>query len=672
MGIFGFDGKLVRANAALLRTSGFNAEELARRPWIELFHPEDKPSVEAMFRKLMGEPGNAEFESRVLCKDGSVVWFLFSASVSPNENLIFTVAHDITDSKRAALGREISNEILRILNGRGSLADSLSLVVAVIKERMGCDAVGIRLQDGDDFPYCAHVGFPNEFILAENSVVERCPDGGVCRDREGRPRLQCGCGLVLAGETAASKDPSVTARGSWWTNDSLALVDLTPSQDSRYRPRNGCMKDGYESVAIVPVRGADRIAGLLQLNHRGKGFFSPKAVEQIEDIAAHIGEALIRKQAEAALRESEANFRELFDGAPVGYHELDMDGVVRRVNRAECSLLGRSEEEILGRPAWAWLDEAEKDASRERFHQKVCGQRALKPYERRFIRTDGAELWVELRDVLVRDSKGDVTGMRTALLDITERKRMADSLAIQAEKLRRSNEELERFAYVASHDLQEPLRMVASFTQLLSQRYSGKLDQTADRYINYAVDGAKRMQQLITDLLTYSRVNNKQIDICPIACAALLDSAMANLQVAVEESGTSVVRETLPEICADKGQFVQLLQNLIGNAIKFRRQDRAPLIHISALDQGDNWRLSVRDNGIGFEPKHSERVFEVFQRLHTRTEYPGTGIGLAICQRIVERHGGKIWAESEPGVGSKFHFTIPKNGRKEPTNHDAR
>jgi light-regulated signal transduction histidine kinase (bacteriophytochrome) len=236
---------------------------------------------------------------------------------------------------------------------------------------------------------------------------------------------------------------------------------------------------------------------------------------------------------------------------------------------------------------------------------------------------------------------------------------MEEAIRAHSERLARSNEELERFAYVASHDLQEPLRMVASFTQLLSKKYSGKLDETADRYINFAVDGAKRMQMLITDLLAYSRVNNRELALRPTECDALVRTTLQNLKVAIEEAGAVVECDSLPSVVADQGQLGQLFQNLIGNAIKFHGQ-ALPRVHISAADCGAEWLFSVEDNGIGIGPGQADRIFQIFQRLHTRTEYPGTGIGLAVCKKVVERHGGRIWVESRPGEGSNFRFTLPK------------
>jgi PAS domain S-box-containing protein len=239
-----------------------------------------------------------------------------------------------------------------------------------------------------------------------------------------------------------------------------------------------------------------------------------------------------------------------------------------------------------------------------------------------------------------------------------ERRRFQQELELRAADLARSNAELEQFAYVASHDLQEPLRAVTSYTKLLSKRYSGQLDAKAEEYIAFAVEGATRMQQLIKDLLMYSRVGRRGNELVPVDFVAVFQAAVANLEVAVAESGATLTHGELPTVKGDFTQLVQLVQNLLSNALKYR-SDLAPVIHVSAYRQNGNWRFAVRDNGIGIDPKYSDRIFQVFQRLHTRDEYPGTGIGLAICKKIVERHGGRIWVESAPGQGSTFYFTIP-------------
>ena len=222
-----------------------------------------------------------------------------------------------------------------------------------------------------------------------------------------------------------------------------------------------------------------------------------------------------------------------------------------------------------------------------------------------------------------------------------------------------SNQELEQFAYVASHDLQEPLRAVNSYAQLIARKYQGNLDAKADKYLGYIMEGATRMQQLINDLLSFSRVGTQRKPLVPTACEVVLTQVLDNLKVAITESHAVVTHDPLPTVIGDATQLIQLFQNLIGNAIKFHGQE-PPLVHITALEQENEWAFEVRDNGIGIEPEYFERIFTIFQRLHSRSEYPGTGIGLAVCKKIVERHGGRIWVESTPGVGTTFHFTIPQ------------
>ena len=233
-----------------------------------------------------------------------------------------------------------------------------------------------------------------------------------------------------------------------------------------------------------------------------------------------------------------------------------------------------------------------------------------------------------------------------------------DALSRRTAELIRSNAELDQFASVVSHDLQEPLRMITGYIGLLQSQYGGKLDHEAEEWIGVVMDGAKRMQGLIDDLLTYSRVGTRGRDLCPVDCNDALERTLLNLGTAIKESGARVTGPSLPTVLGDEFQLVQLFQNLIGNAIKYRGST-PPEIQVECQRMEDMWRFAVRDNGIGIDSNYAERIFVIFQRLHTRKEYPGTGVGLAICKRIVERHGGEIWVESEPGKGSAFYFTLP-------------
>ena len=277
-------------------------------------------------------------------------------------------------------------------------------------------------------------------------------------------------------------------------------------------------------------------------------------------------------------------------------------------------------------------------------------------------RKNGSDFPIEIMLSPLESAEGIL--VTAAIRDITKRKKAEAHLLQKVEELNRSNEELGQFAYIASHDLQEPLRMVASYTQLLSRRYKGKLDSDADEFISFAVDGASRMQRLIRDLLAYSRVGTIEMDLLDTSSEEALQQALINLRGAIEEKGALVTHDPLPTVLADETQLIQLFQNLVGNAIKYENPG-VPRVHISAAKNGGKkWMFSVKDNGLGIDPQYFEKIFGMFQRLHKREEFAGTGIGLAICRKIVERHGGSISVESQPGQGSIFRFVLAGNERK--------
>ena len=365
-----------------------------------------------------------------------------------------------------------------------------------------------------------------------------------------------------------------------------------------------------------------------------------------------------RKRAEEALRLAGAYNRSLLEASLDPLVTIGPDGTVTDVNAATETVTGFSREALVGTDFADYFTDPEKARAG---YRQVFQEGSVRDYALEVRRRDGGATPVLYNASVYRDESEKVTGVFAAARDITERKRAEEALNRQAEELARSNAELEKFAYVASHDLQEPLRMISGFSQLLARRYREKLGPEADEFIGYVVDGTNRMQRLINDLLAYSRLGTRGGEFESTDVSLVLERTMQNLRAAIEESGALVSHDPMPTVTADGIQLAQLFQNLIGNAVKFRGEPR-PRVHVSARLEGGEWIFSVKDNGIGIEPKYFGRIFTIFQRLHGNTEYPGTGIGLAICRKIAERHGGRIWVESETGKGSTFFFSIIEKG----------
>ncbi len=361
---------------------------------------------------------------------------------------------------------------------------------------------------------------------------------------------------------------------------------------------------------------------------------------------------------EKVLREEKKRAQQYLDIAKVIILVLDRAGRVVLINREGCNLLGYKEEEIIGKDWFdCFLPPLLRDKTKDVFRHLIVGDVAhFIDWENPIVTRTGEERIIRWRNTVVRGELGEILGTLSSGEDITERKRAEAALQERTEELKRSNRELEHFAYIASHDLQEPLRMVGSYVSLLARRYRGKLDGDADEFINYAVDGVTRMQRLINDLLTYSRIGTRGKPLQPTDSEMVLRRVLMNLKISIEEKRASVTYDRLPVVIADERQLEQLLQNLISNAIKF--SDSEPKVHVGVRAQDGYWVFAVKDNGIGIEPQFSDKVFQIFQRGVSRDKYPGTGIGLAVCKRIVERHGGKIWFESEPGKGTTFFFTL--------------
>ena len=354
----------------------------------------------------------------------------------------------------------------------------------------------------------------------------------------------------------------------------------------------------------------------------------------------------------------EGTFRSLLEAAPDAMVIVDEGGTIRIVNSQTERLFGWDRAELLGKPVEVLIPDRFRDshaAHRQAYAHAPRTRNMGTGLELYGRRKDGSEFPVEVSlSPLVTPTGRLVTA---AVRDITDRKRAEAELAARAAELSRSNGELEQFAYVASHDLQEPLRMIASYTGLLKRRYAGKLDADADEFIGYATDGVARMQALIQDLLAYSRVNRRAEPFVATPLDSVLTEVLANLQRAIQDAGATVVVGELPTVSGDRFQLVQLYQNLIANAVKFHAEE-PPRVQVSAERATDGWTIRVADNGIGIDRQFFDRIFVIFQRLHTRDRYPGTGIGLAICRRIAERHGGRIWVDST-ARGATFSVFFP-------------
>jgi PAS domain S-box-containing protein len=387
--------------------------------------------------------------------------------------------------------------------------------------------------------------------------------------------------------------------------------------------------------------------------------YVPYAGEQDEVVGffAMIEDRMAYQQAEALLQESEERFRIMADHAPVMLWMAGTDAKCTFFNQGWLHFTGRTLAEETG-DGWAeGVHPLDFQRCIDTYISAFTARQAFE-MEYRLRRADGVHRWILDRAVPRYTVDGRFAGYIGSCIDITERKQAEEKLQRTAAELASSNADLEQFAYAASHDLQEPLRAVVGCLQLLQQGDTGQLDARAHELIRHAIEGGMRMRTLIDNLLAYSRLGTYGNPFAPTDGEAVLQLALANLRVVIEEEGAVVTHDPLPSVWADATQLLQVFQNLLANAIKFRSA-APPAIHIGTTRAADAWVFAVRDNGIGIEPQYAERIFVIFQRLHTRAEYPGTGIGLALCKKIVERHDGRIWVESELGRGATFFFTIP-------------
>jgi PAS domain S-box-containing protein len=506
-------------------------------------------------------------------------------------------------------------------------------------------------------------------LLATIGALKGWPAGAFWAVDEERRVLHCldfwqapgtGAAQLQAASRRAAFAPGVGLPGRVWQSGDAVWVADVRREDNCPRAAEA-LACGLLSGYAAPVHSQGKVLGVLEFFNRAGHALEDDLRPLLAALASQVGQFLQRKRSEDALRQSHALLQSIAEGTTDAVFVKDLRGRYLMINSAGARFLGKSVEAVLGKddtelfsPETARVimegDRRVLEAGQPLTYEDVGTAAGV---TRTFLSTKGP----------YRDAQGNAVGVLGISRDISERKRAEEDLQRTAAELARSNEDLQQFAYVVSHDLQEPLRMVSGFCGLLQRRYQGRLGPDADEFIAFAVDGAARMEKLINELLTYARVNTRGHAFAPADAGVVFEQAVANLAAAIQEAGAVITRDALPVVQGDETQLGQLAQNLLANAVKFRGRE-PPRVHVSAERHGAGWRFAVRDNGIGIDAADLKRVFGIFERLHPTSEYPGTGIGLAICKRIVDRHGGRIWAESALGQGSVFYFTLPD--REEP------
>jgi PAS domain S-box-containing protein len=576
------------------------------------------------------------------------------------------------------LGQKVTN-IIPVGFAERLIADDLRSSEDALAQQIdtGIELVGLR-KDGGEFPI--------EIMLSPLDSAEGTLVTAAIRNISVRKAAETHLAQMegrYRGLLEAAPDTMVVVNQS----GEIVLLNVQAEKQFGYR-RDELL--GQKVTNIIPVGFAERLIAddlrstedalaqqidtgieLIGLRKDGGEFpieimLSPLDSTEGTLVTAAIRNISVRKAAETHLSQMEGRYRGLLEAAPDAMVVVNQSGEIVLLNVQAEKQFGYRRDELLGQKVTNIIPTGFAErliADDQRSAEDASAQQIGAGIELIARRKDGSEFPIELMLSPLQNADGVL--VTAAIRDISVRKQAAVVLLQKVDELKRSNEELGQFAYIASHDLQEPLRMVASYTQLLSRRYKGKLDADADEFIAFAVDGARRMQRLIQDLLTYSRVGTKGRDLRPASSEDAFQQALVNLRSSIERSGAQVTHDPLPAVMADEMQLTQLFQNLVGNAIKYQKSG-VPRVHVSVssvMNGSKKWAFAVKDNGIGIDPQYFERIFGMFQRLHKREEFAGTGIGLAICKKIVERHGGSISVESELGHGSTFRFALLKSER---------
>ncbi len=543
------------------------------------------------------------------------------------------------------------NELLReILEASVSLLGSTMGCIQLLDHRRNVLTMDAAIGYGPGYAdlFCeAHPGFAAcgcAWRRGARVIIEDVRSDPVYAERGLR------AAAARAGYRAVCSTPLFTRTGEF-----LGTLSVNFRQPHRPSDRELRHLDLYARQAAEIIEAASRRLERERIEQRLEVLVHERTAELGKAYDRLRDELEWRQVAERALRESERKYRMIVENSPLGICHFDAGGVITAGNEALLQMLDGDREDLIGSELLARMADPQM---REAIQAVLAGRCAT--YDGRYTSMlTGKTLSLSAHLAPIQDDEGVIQGGVAILQDVSARREAEQALHRRSEELARSNADLQKFAYIASHDLQEPLRMVASFLGLIQHRYGGRLDGDADTYINQAVEGARRMQALIRGLLAYSRLSTQSHPRAAVSCRKVLEQVLSNLQSRIDETGAKVLYDAMPTLKADEIQLVQLFQNLIENALKFRGNGD-PEIRITAENRDGGWHFCVRDNGIGFEPEYAERIFVIFQRLHSQDRYPGAGIGLAVCKRIVERHGGRIWVESDRGRGASFHFVIPQ------------
>jgi PAS domain S-box-containing protein len=642
----GRDGRYLGVNRAWEEFFGVSRGDIIGGKVVDLYP--DSPLVAqrhaAMDDELWKHAGSQSYEARLVMRDGRVRHTIYYKATFTRPDgevagLIGTIV-DITERKQAEQREAIEHAVARYLGASGlSLGDALRGIMQVMCERLdwAC-AARWSLDEGSNSLHCI-----------ETWSVD---DAGVKAFLEASARE-----TFVPGTSGMIRRVLSTGNSVW-------VADVTRKAD--FIRAGMAAAAGLRGAFALPISVGERVLGAIEFFSREPRNPDKWLLSITVSVGNQIGQLMARRQAEEAMRESEARFRSLTELSSDWYWEQDEQLRFTAMSRGIMETIAMPAEAYLGKTRWDVGMMGVSAREIEEHKAKLAARLPFQDFE--YGRRDalGEVHYVSASGHPVLDSDGVFRGYRGVGKDITQRKRdeaalreAHDELELRARELTRSNEELQQFAYVASHDLQEPLRMVASYTQLLERRYRDKLDGDAKEFMEFIVDGAARMKQLIEDLLAFSRVGTRAREFREVDSGAALAKALSNLRAAQEASGAVVSHDPMPGVIADASQLTQVFQNLIGNAMKFRGAE-PPRIHVGAETRDQVWVFTVKDNCIGLDPQYSDRIFMMFQRLHNKAEYPGTGIGLAICKKIVDRHGGRIWVVSQPGEGSTFGFTLPR------------